>query len=284
VIRLWTKAQKHIERTDLEDLTRFNEAIDQALAEGIARFTQALDQSKEMFLAILGHDLRTPLAAVMMSAEFMLETQELKEPHLTLTQRISRSSRRMNQMIGSLLDFTRSRLGGGIPIVRADMNMGKVAHDVVDEIAAAHPDRAIKVDARGELKGEWDCPRISQVLSNLIINALEHGSSGAHVTVDVHGDDKEVTIAIHNQGAVIPTDQVKRIFSPMKRTATTGNTGVDGSSGNLGLGLYIAERIVHSHKGRIEVESTEVRGTTFTVYLPRGEKPDAAPDKPDTGS
>jgi len=284
VIRLWTKAQREIEPTDLEDLTRFNEAIDQALAEGIARFTQDLDQSKEMFLAILGHDLRTPLAAVMMSAEFMLETQELKEPHLTLTQRISRSSKRMNQMIGALLDFTRSRLGGGIPIVRADMNMGKVAHDVVDEIAGAHPDRAIKVDARGELKGECDCPRISQVLTNLIGNALEHGSSGAHVTVDVHGDDKEVTIAIHNQGAAIPTDQLKGIFNPMKRTATTGNTGFDGSSGNLGLGLYIAERIVHAHKGRIEVESAEERGTTFTVHLPRRGKPDMAPDKPDTGS
>ena len=284
VIRLWTKAQREIEPTDLEDLTRFNEAIDQALAEGIARFTQDLDQSKEMFLAILGHDLRTPLAAVMMSAEFMLETQELKEPHLTLTQRISRSSKRMNQMIGALLDFTRSRLGGGIPIVRADMNMGKVVHDVVDEIAGAHPDRAIKVDARGELKGEWDCPRISQVLTNLIGNALEHGSSGAHVTVDVHGDDKEVTIAIHNQGAAIPTDQLKGIFNPMKRTTTTGNTGFDGSSGNLGLGLYIAERIVHAHKGRIEVESAEERGTTFTVHLPRRGKPDTAPDKPDTGS
>jgi signal transduction histidine kinase len=284
VIRLWTKPQGEIAPTDLEDLTRFNEAIDQALAEGIARFTQALDQSKEMFLAILGHDLRTPLAAVMMSAEFMLETQELKEPHLTLTQRISRSSKRMNQMIGALLDFTRSRLGGGIPIVRADMNMGKVAHDVVDEIAASHPDRAMKVDARGELKGEWDCPRISQVLTNLIGNALEHGSGGTHVTVDVHGDDEEVTIAIHNQGAAIPADQLKGIFNPMKRTETTGNAGVDGSSGNLGLGLYIAERIVHAHKGRIEVESTEEHGTTFTVHLPRRGEPDTAPEKPDNGS
>ena len=284
VIRLWRKPQGEIAPTDLEDLTRFNEAIDQALAEGIARFTQDLDQSKEMFLAILGHDLRTPLAAVMMSAEFMLETQELKEPHLTLTQRISRSSKRMNQMIGALLDFTRSRLGGGIPIVRAEMNLGKVAHDVVDEIAASHPDRAIKVDARGALQGEWDCPRISQVLTNLIGNALEHGSGATHVTVDVHGDDKEVTIAIHNQGAAIPADQLKGIFNPMKRTETTGNAGVDGSSGNLGLGLYIAERIVHAHKGRIEVESTEEHGTTFTVHLPRRGKPDTVPERPDDDS
>lgn len=268
VIRLWTKAQGEITPAELEDLTRFNEAIDQALAESIARYTQDLDHSKEMFLAILGHDLRTPLGAVMMSAEFMLETQELKEPHLTLASRIASSSKRMNQMIGALLDFTRSRLGAGIPIVRADIDMGKVVHDVVNEISAAHPDQTIKVDARGALRGEWDCPRISQLLSNLIGNAVEHGAKRTIVTVEVQADDKEITVAIHNQGDVIPPDQLNGIFNPMKRSET-GNAAAGGSSGNLGLGLYIADRIVHAHKGRIEVESSEKRGTTFTVHLPR---------------
>ena len=269
VIRLWTKAQGEITPTELEDLTRFNEAIDQSLAESISRFTQDLDQSKEIFLAILGHDLRTPLGAVMMSAEFMLETKELKEPHLTLASQIASSSARMNHMIDALLDFTRSRLGGGIPIVRAEMNIGKVVRDVVDEIAAAHPLRTIQVDARGALQGEWDSARISQVLTNLIGNALEHGSDGTIVTVDVHDDDKEITIAIHNRGPAIPTDQLNGIFSSMKRKETTGNAAVNGPSGNLGLGLYIADRIVIAHKGRIEVESSEERGTTFTVHLPR---------------
>jgi signal transduction histidine kinase len=267
VIRLWTKAQGELGTHDLEDLTRFNEAIDQSLAEAISRYTQDLDHSKEMFLAILGHDLRTPLGAVMMSAEFMLETKELKEPHLTLTSRIASSSKRMNQMIGALLDFTRSRLGGGIPIERAKMNMGKAVHDVIDEIAAAHPDRTIKVDARGSLEGEWDCARMSQVLANLIGNALEYGSVHTSATVDVKGDDKEVAIAVHNHGTPIPSDQLNGIFNPMKRTEM--NAAGSGSPGNLGLGLYIAERIVNAHKGRIDVESSEKAGTTFTVHLPR---------------
>jgi Signal transduction histidine kinase len=267
VIRLWTKAQGELSTNELEDLTRFNEAIDQSLAESITRYTQDLDHSKEMFLAILGHDLRTPLGAVMMSAEFMLETKELKEPHLTLTSRIASSSKRMNQMIGALLDFTRSRLGGGIPIERAKMNMGKAVHDVVDEMAAAHPDRTIKVDARGGLEGEWDCARMGQVLTNLIGNALEYSSVGTNATVDVQGDDKEVAIAIHNRGTPIPPDQLNGIFNPMKRTEMNAAGG--GSSGNLGLGLYIAERIVNAHKGRIDVESSEEAGTTFTVHLPR---------------
>ena len=268
VIRLWTKAQGELTPAELEDLTRFNEAIDQSLAESITRYTQDLDHSKEMFLAILGHDLRTPLGAVMMSAEFMLDTKELKEPHLTLASRIVSSSKRMNQMIGALLDFTRSRLGGGIPIVRADMDMGKVVHDVVNEISAAHPDRTIKVDAHGALRGEWDCPRISQLLSNLISNAVEYGSAGTTTTVDVQSDDNEITLAVHNLGDVIPPDELRGIFNPMKRSEA-GSAAAGGASGNLGLGLYIADRIVHAHKGRIEVESSEERGTTFTVHLPR---------------
>jgi signal transduction histidine kinase len=269
VIRLWAEAQREIAPTDLDDLTRFNEAVDQSIAESISRYTQDLDHSKEMFLAILGHDLRTPLGAILTSARFMLETQELREPHLTLTSRIVSSSTRMNHMVGDLLDFTRSRLGGGIPIVRADTSMGKIVHDVVDEIAAAHPLRTLQVETRGEQRGEWDAARITQALTNLIGNALEHGSEGTIVTVAIGGDDEEVTIAIHNRGPAIPTARLDGIFNPMKARETTGNTAASGPSGNLGLGLYIAERIVNAHNGRIEVESSEERGTTFTVRLPR---------------
>jgi signal transduction histidine kinase len=271
VIRLWTKVQGELASSDVEDLTRFNEAIDQSLAESITRYTQDLDQSKEMFLAILGHDLRTPLGAVITSAKFMLETDELEEPYSTLTARIVSSSTRMNHMVGALLDFTRSRLGGSIPISRGRMNMGKVVHDVVNEIAAAYPQRAIRVNARGGLEGHWDCARITQVLTNLIGNALEHGATQAEVTVDVRGDEKEVAIAIHNEGAEIPADRLNGIFNPMKAREPIRKAAVTGPSGNLGLGLYIAERIVHAHKGRIDVESRKVGGTTFTVHLPRRE-------------
>lgn len=269
VIRLWTKAQGELKPADIEDLTRFNEAIDQALAESITRYTQDLDQSKEMFLAILGHDLRTPIGAVMTSATFMQQSGELEEPHLTLTSRIVSSSTRMNQMVGALLDFTRSRLGGGIPITRATVDMGKVAHDVVDEIAAAHPGRAIKVNARGELRGEWDCARISQVVTNLIINAIEHGSERTDIAVDVRGDEKEVKIVVHNRGDAIPAEQLHGIFNPMKRQNSPDTPAPGGASQNLGLGLYIAERIVNAHKGTIDVASSEEAGTTFTVTLPR---------------
>ncbi|MFL5487384.1 MAG: ATP-binding protein [Gemmatimonadaceae bacterium] len=267
VIRLWSKERGEATRVDLDDLTRFNEAIDQSLAESITRFTQDLDKSKEMFLAILGHDLRTPIGAIMTSAKFMLDTKELPEPHLTLTSRIVNASGRMNHMVGALLDFTRSRLGGGIPIVRASMNMGKAVHDVVDEISAANPTRTVSIDARGALQGDWDCARISQVVSNLLSNALEHGTERTIVNVEVHGGENEVTIAVHNRGPAIPEDQLDGIFNAMKQRGTAGKTS--GPSANLGLGLYIADQIVQAHNGTLDVESSEERGTTFTVRLPR---------------
>ncbi|HKG94172.1 MAG TPA: sensor histidine kinase [Gemmatimonadaceae bacterium] len=269
VIRLWTRAQGAVTAAELEDLTRFNEAIDQSLAESVTRYTQELGHSKEMFLAILGHDLRNPLGAVRMSAEFMLETKELKEPALTLVSRIFRSSDRMIHLVGDLLDFTRSRLGGGIPIVRADMSVGKVVHDVVDEISAAHPGCKMVVDTRGELRGSWDAARISQALTNLIGNAVEHGGTESAVTVDIGGDEREVTIAIHNGGAAIPSERLNGIFNPMKSKGAIERAAAGGPSGNLGLGLYIAERIVNAHAGRIAVESSDARGTTFTIHLPR---------------
>ncbi len=271
VIRLWTKEQDALAESDLEDLTRFNEAIDQSLAESVTRYASDLNASKDMFLAILGHDLRTPLGAIVMSSQFMLETQDLKEPILSMTSRIASSSTRMNRMIGDLLDFTRSRLGSGIPIVRADDNMERVARDVVDEIVSAHPERAIEIVSNGPQQGHWDCPRISQALSNLIGNALEHGSAGTPVKVTLGGDDESVFVAIHNRGATIPAGHLNGLFDPMKRQEAKKGGG-SGPTANLGLGLYIADRIVVAHQGWIGVTSTDTDGTTFTVHLPRKEK------------
>jgi signal transduction histidine kinase len=264
VIRLWMKEKGEIRSSDLEDITRFNEAIDQSLTESIRQFTQDLDSSKEMFLAILGHDLRTPLGAIMTSATFMVETKELVEPYATLTSRIVSSASRMNGMVAALLDFTRSRLGGGIPITRAPMNIGKTVHDVVSEIEVVYPGRKIEVNARGSLEGDWDCARMSQVLTNLIGNALEHGSDRSKVKVDVLEKDADIEIAVHNRGVTIPAEQLDGIFGAMKHKDTAGP-----SSGNLGLGLYIAQQIVQAHKGKISVESSDEHGTTFTVSLPR---------------
>lgn len=269
VIRLWMAECKELVDTDLEDMTRFNEAIDQALAESVARYTSDLDESREMFIAILGHDLRTPLSAIITSSKFMMETGELQEPHLTLTSRIASSSRRMERMIGDLLDLTRSRLGGGIPVERHWMNVESVVREVVSELATVHPERTLQVEVNGDVRGRWDAGRLTQVIANLIGNSLDHGARETPVSVVLTGRKSEVTIAVHNHGVPIAPSMISRVFDPMKRRQTRGGQSA-GASSHLGLGLYIAERIVSAHGGRIDVTSTASAGTTFTIHLPRG--------------
>ena len=270
VIRLWTRAERTLDAADLDDIIRFNEAIDQALAESVARYDDGVEQAKETFLAIVGHDLRTPLGAIHSAAAFMLETGELNEPHRTLTARIAGSAKRTLTMVGDLLDFTRSRLGGGIPVALEEMSLGKVVHDAVDEVAAANPRCPIRVETRGEQRGRWDAARLSQALVNLIGNAAQHGSAGSPVSVEVWGEDAYAVVSVHNHGAPIPSEKLDGLFNPMRTRQSPRPMAPGGPTGGLGLGLYIAERIVAAHSGRIAVESTEDGGTRFTIHLPRG--------------
>ena len=266
VIRLWTKASGTLTGDDLEDLTRFNEAIDQALAESVTRYTHDIDRSREMFIAILGHDLRSPLNAVTMASQFMLDSSELVEPNLTLVTRTLRSARRMNQMVGDLLDFTRSRLGSGVPVSRAAMDLGQEVANAVDEVRAAHPEASIELEKSGDLEGNWDSARMGQVMTNLLNNAVQHGSTNTPISVMVEGHADDVVIRVHNRGPAIPAADLPEIFSPFKRLRR-GEPAT--ASSNLGLGVYIVERVVTAHGGSIDVASTDDDGTTFIVRLPR---------------
>ena len=269
VLSLWTREAGELRSEHIDDLIRFNEAIDQSLAESVTQFNGNVEDAKEMFLAILGHDLRTPLGAIYTSATFMVETDELREPHLSLTRRIVKSAARSVAMVGELLDFTRSRLGGGIPIYPEEVDLGRLLHEAVDEVSAAHPHVDFRVDTRKEQTGEWDGARLNQALINLLGNAGEHAPAGTSISVRLDPDADGVAITIHNMGAAIPADRLDGLFNPMKTGKGGSVPATGGSTGNLGLGLYIAERIVFAHGGRIDVTSAEMKGTTFTVHLPR---------------
>jgi signal transduction histidine kinase len=271
VIRLWTKANGTLTGEDLDDLMRFNETIDQALAESTDRYTLDVDRAKEMFIAILGHDLRTPLAAVIMGSQFMLDTGELVEPHLTLTTRIGRSARRMERMVADLLDFTRGRLGAGVPITRRDMDLATVIRHAVEEVGIAEPQAVVQFTATGDMRGNWDAERISQVVTNLLGNAVQHGAPRTLISVTAQAEATEVVLRIHNYGPPILPADLRMIFSPFKRFRTDAPTRVDTT--NLGLGLYIAERIIASHGGTIDVRSSAEAGTLFTIRLPRLSSP-----------
>lgn len=185
VLRLWTRECGELKATDIEELARFNEVIDQSLAESLDEFTENVENAKEMFLAILGHDLRNPLGAIYTSAMFIQESCELKEPHGTLTSRIVEGAMRATKMVGELLDFTRSRLGGGIPIYPEEVNLKTLVNEVADETMAAYPDRKIEVVTGESQIGQWDAGRFGQVITNLVCNAVEHGASGRTVRIDL---------------------------------------------------------------------------------------------------
>ena len=266
VTRLWSLERDSVVATDLDDLIRFNEAIDQAISESVSRFSQSVAQTQERFLAILSHDLRTPLGAIITSMRFMLDTGGLEEPQHTLVSRASSSARRMNQMVLDLVEFTRTRLGDSIPVVRAPMDARRLVHDVVVEIAASYPDSTVQVESSGDLHGEWDGDRLAQALTNLVGNAVQHGLAGAPIKVSARGVANEVTLSVHSEGPAIPADQQAAIFEEGRQGSVRPQAH---ERRHLGLGLYIVDRIVAAHGGTVAVHSATGEGTTFTVRLPR---------------
>jgi signal transduction histidine kinase len=266
VTRLWLADDAGRARTDLADLIRFNEAIDQAIAESVSRYSQAVARSQERFLAILSHDLRSPLGAIIMATRFMLDAGGLEEPNRTLLTRASSSARRMNQMVLDLVEFTRTRLDDTIPVVRSQVDGLRLVHDVVVEIAAAYPDSVVQVETGGDLSGQWDADRLTQALTNLVANAVQHGARGKPIRVSAHGMADKVTFSVHNEGPPIPVEQQEAIFQEGHRA---GGPAAAADRRHQGLGLYIVERIVASHGGVVSVRSSGEEGTTFTIRLPR---------------
>lgn len=265
VTRLWIRDRPRQAATDFADLMRFNEAIDQAIAESIIRFTQEVDRTRDRFLAILGHDLRTPLGVITMSSQSLLDFCELGEPAHTMVTVMSRSARRMNQMVQDLLEFTRTRLGDRMPLERADMDVRGLLDDVVAEVAASYPRCNVRIDASGDLHGAWDRARLAQALTNLVGNAVQHGTATAPILVSARGGADDVVIAVHNEGPAIPRDELTSIFEAM----THGGGDQKRDRRHMGLGLFIVDQIVTAHGGTVGVESSDSEGTTFTVRLPR---------------
>jgi PAS domain S-box-containing protein len=220
---------------------------------------------RDRLLGIVGHDLRNPLAAVSTWLQVLAQSPVLTgEDHAALA-RIDRTIGRMRRMIAQLLDFTHARQAGGIPVRPRHVDLGAVCREVIEELSSAHPGRLRLDAAAADLTGEWDPDRLQQMLSNLVGNALEHGDGGA-VQVGVAAEIGAVRLEVHNRGPAIPEAELPRLFDPYRRARAASLTA---QAGNLGLGLYIVEQIVHAHGGSIAVISTERQGTTFRVRLPR---------------
>jgi two-component system, sensor histidine kinase and response regulator len=217
----------------------------------------------EMFVGVLGHDLRNPLGSILTGAQ-LLERHLREPPQVSTLRRMVSSANRMKDMIEQLLDLTRARLAGGMGFVRTrrPLDVAELVTRATDELRGLAGERTITVTTSGDGRTAGDAARLLQLFSNLLSNGLQHGTAGTPVTVRVEGLPDEIVVTVRNQGA-IPPDVLPRIFDPFR-----GTRGMSASQG-LGLGLYIAQQIVAAHGGTILVESTPETGTAFAVRLPR---------------
>lgn len=228
-------------------------------AEESERDLRKVAEFREMFIGILGHDLRNPLSAIVTAAGLMLSRGRLDPQDAEAVARVIRSAQRMTRMIAQVLDLTRTRLGGGLPLEAKPTNLAPLCRNAIDEFEGR-----IELVVQGDVTGTWDPDRLSEVLSNLIGNALDYATPGTPVVVQARDEGADVVAEIANQGAPIPPEVRPFIFEPFRQAERTGKS----AAGNLGLGLYIAMQIVRAHGGTLDAESAG--GTTrFTVRLPR---------------
>ncbi|AKS04658.1 sensor histidine kinase [Pseudomonas trivialis] len=266
VVSQWIRQMKAGTPINVDDMTRFHEAIDQALAESIASYSRAVEASRNVFLGILGHDLRTPLGAILLGAD-VLRREGASTRATKIATQIYVSGRRAGQIVGDLLDLTRCQMGPGIPIKVADIDLFPVCERVVEEIRVFHPEANVVFEAKSPVLGQFDGARMEQVFSNIISNAVQHGDRSLPITVELAVLEELAVFIVHNRGEPIPEDVLPFIFNPMGRFSQ--RSVIDhGPTEGLGLGLFIASEIVNSHAGSIDVKSDSVQGTFFIVKLP----------------
>jgi signal transduction histidine kinase len=265
VIRLWQASDAAEDKKDVEVLLRFNEAVDEIQMVAAQRYHETNQHSRELFLAILGHDLRNPLAAILGAAEAQQSTDDLACIRM-LARQVMVTGQRMSRMVADLLDLTRVSQGKAIPLELAEVDLKQVCCAVLDEMKVAYPEQRFIFDADEGLAGEWDEQRLAQVVSNLVGNAVCHGEPGTAVTVTARSARDGVLVEVHNEGPLIPPGLMPRIFDTFVRGEPAPNAE---PQPGLGLGLYIAKEIVMAHGGSIDASSTQEHGNTFFFQLPR---------------
>jgi signal transduction histidine kinase len=253
VLRLWANAHEP-GRDTLNDMTRFNEAIDQAVAESVDFFTLETERWRNVFLGVLGHDLRGPLNAILLTSRLLAALND-GTPVSAVTGRLIRGGERMRQLLDDLLDYSRASLDLGIPVAPALTDLAIACQEEVELQRAAWPDNVIELATAGPTQGVWDASRLKQVVGNLIANAAKYGHAGAPVWV----------LSVENTGPAIAAARTDGLFEPLRR-GDHGDTQSERTS--LGLGLFIVRQIVRAHGGKVSVSSQDGK-TVFDVTLPR---------------
>jgi signal transduction histidine kinase len=264
-LRLWLQTSPSLAVSHVDELIRFNEGVDQALAESVVRYAGAVARDRSQFLGVLSHELRTPLATILTSTR----AQQVAAQHQRLLpealDRTLRAGRHIQSILDDLLDYVRSGLRGGMRLTPSTFAMDQLCRNAIDNLLASHPGRRIDFSAHGDLEGVWDEDRIFQAMTNLIGNALKYGLPDlpVRVTASETDDGSSVVVEVHNGGPRIPPHTLESLFQPLVR-----GRGPDPSGVSLGLGLYVVREIAAAHGGHVGVESSDA-DTVFRLTLPR---------------
>lgn len=264
VLRLWLDASP-LDEPGVGEVIRFNEAIDQAIFESVAHFQDQVERTRNLLLGMLGHDMRNPLNAIVMTASY-LEVLNAGEEVSMAAKLLIRSGSSIQALLDDLMDFSRTELGVGISIKPSEINLAAVIADELEQLRAAHPNRRIELVATGEHRGRWDGARVQQQLRNLVSNAIRYGTPNTTVRVALHGEEDDIRLIVSNSGAPIEPSDLSQIFDPLKRShAQVEQHQV---SEGLGLGLFIVREIAAAHGGRVDVYCDGGQ-TSFVIRLPR---------------
>jgi signal transduction histidine kinase len=263
MLRLWraTDPQAFTPKGAAE-IGRLTEAIDEVVSQTVHVYEQREAKYRDRFLGMLGHDLRNPLNSISLGAASLSEAARLTDAQRVTILRILSSVRRLDRMVSDILDFARGRLGSPMPLFLSATDLEALLREVADEVQSANPGFTVELKAQPELTGEWDSDRLKQAVSNLLLNAIQHGG-GKQIELSARGAGDRVILEVHNDGPPIPQELLGAIFDPLIHGKSSGQ-----NRSGLGLGLFIVNEIVSAHRGTVDVISTAADGTTFTVWLP----------------
>ncbi|HKJ48053.1 MAG TPA: HAMP domain-containing sensor histidine kinase, partial [Christiangramia sp.] len=266
ILRLWGE-KSHAEnwKTDFHDMIRFNEAVDEVWALSVKGFQEKLDESRNLFLGILGHDLRNPISTIKGVNSILKHSKDLSEKERKMILHSDLSVNRMNELIGNLLELTELRLGNGMTINKSEFDLTDLFRNITFEQKLAFPNTKFNLEIDGANEGRWDELRLSQMMSNLIANAVKHGAEDGIISLELFGTEEHSIISIHNNGPHISEDILDKIFDGRFSVSNGGSA----EEKSYGLGLLIVKEIVESHDGKIKVLSNPEDGTTFKITLPK---------------
>ncbi len=264
VLQLWMDASP-LDEPGMGEVIRFNEAIDQAIAESVGHFHAQVERARNLLLGMLGHDMRSPLNTIVTTASYLAALNAGEQVSVAAA-RLIRSGASMQALLEDLVDFNRTKLGLGLNIVPADLDLAAVLADELEQLRGAYPTRQIELTVTGDNRGRWDGARLQQLLRNLVSNAITFGSPDTPVRAALRGEAADVHLEVTNSGPTIEPSILNQIFDPLQRGSPQGDSR-DARTG-LGLGLFIVREIARAHGGEVEVRSHGGE-TTFAVCLPR---------------